>query len=91
MQRWQYRIVNLGALFAAERLVAALGQLGAEGWELVTVYDKTINGFAGFESGFALCKRSVADGAEPEGPWAEVLSFVDGRMTQGTAVEPGWT
>jgi hypothetical protein len=71
MTRWQYHIVNLRAFHAKDRLVRALGALGKEGWELVAIYDKSSNWLAGMEKGFALFKRPVADGAEPEGPWAE--------------------
>jgi hypothetical protein len=70
MVRWQYRVVNIGAYFAHERLVQTLGALGQDGWELVTIYDKASNWFDGMEKGFALFKRAVPDGEEPIGPWA---------------------
>lgn len=44
--------------------------MGAEGWELVHVYDKASNWFANLEKGFVLFKRPVASDAEPVGPWA---------------------
>jgi hypothetical protein len=69
--RWQYRIVNLGAFFTGERLQSTLARLGAEGWELIAVYDKASNWIAAMEKGFALFKRPVApdESAPPDG-WA---------------------
>lgn len=37
----------------------------AAGWELVAVYDKASNWFAGLEKGFVLMKRPVPTGVEP--------------------------
>jgi hypothetical protein len=79
VQRWQYRVVNVGAFFAAGRLVSTLAHLGEEGWELITIYDKSSNWLANMEKGFALFKRPVAEGEEPEGPWADVVSPVDAK------------
>lgn len=71
MPRFQYRVVNLGMFFAQDRMVSALGSMGAAGWELVGIYDKSSNWLQGMEKGFALFKREVADGQDPEGPWAD--------------------
>lgn len=57
--RWQYAVVGLGSFRALDRLTDTLGRLGAEGWELVTVYDKASNWFA-VEKGFMLFRRPVA-------------------------------
>ena len=73
MQRWQYRVIDLGIFFTGERLVRVLGELGAEGWELVAIYDKNSNWIAGLEKGFALLRRDVPDGSEPDGPWGALL------------------
>lgn len=70
--RWQYRIVNTGTFSTPERLGMAMSYFGQNGWELVTVYDKASNWFQGWEKGFALFKRPVPPGDEPEGGWAEV-------------------
>ena len=72
-QRWQYAVVNVGTFNTAERLVTILGKLGADRWELVHVYDKASNWLTGMEKGFALFKRPVADGDEPDGGWAVTL------------------
>ena len=50
----------------------ALAHLGEHGWELIGVYDKSSNWWQGMEKGFALFKRSVADGEEPDGGWCVV-------------------
>src|SRR5207244_1940641 len=60
----------------------ALGQLGEEGWELVTVYDKASNWLNGMEKGFALFKRPVPEDAEPDGPWAAAY------IVAGTGSQP---
>ena len=54
----------------------ALGESGKDGWELISVYDKSSNWFVGMEKGFMLFKRSVARGAtlRPE-EWCETYSF----------------
>lgn len=57
--RWEYRVIDIGVLFARERLQQNLDQLGDAGWELVTVFDKTSNWLAGMEKGFLLFKRPV--------------------------------
>jgi len=77
MARWQYHVVNLGTINAAERMSAAFGHLGSEGWELVAMYDKSSNWLAGMEKGFAIFKRSVPDGEEPDGPWGQSKSAAD--------------
>ena len=84
MTRWQYTVVNLGMFFAGDRLVSTLARLGADGWELVTIYDKSSNWLAGMEKGFALFKRPVPDGQAADGPWARSLSSSGG--TPGSAV-----
>lgn len=71
MTRWQYRIVNLGAFNAAQRLGMALAYFGERGWELTVVYDKASNWLAEMEKGFMIFKRPVPQGAEPDGPWTE--------------------
>lgn len=75
MKRYQYRIVQLGMFNAVERMAAAFAQLGEQGWELVAMYDKSSNWWQGLEKGFALFKREVAPGEEPNGDWC----IVDGR------------
>jgi hypothetical protein len=67
---WQYQIIDLGLFSAAERMTSAFGVLGSEGWELITVFDKSSNWIAGGEKGFAIFKRRVPAGIEPEEPWA---------------------
>ena len=71
--RWQYRTVDLGIFWARERMVGVLARLGATGWELVAIYDKSSNWLQGLEKGFALFKRAVPEGQEPEGAWAEAI------------------
>jgi hypothetical protein len=68
--RWQYRVVNMGMFNAPERLAFVLGHLGAQGWELMHVYDKMSNWIQSAEKGFAIFKRVVLPGEDPEGPWA---------------------
>lgn len=70
--RWQYRVVDIGAFSTHDKMRLALGHLGEDGWELVTVYDKASNSMVGFENGFMLFKRPVQTGEEPTGAWAEV-------------------
>jgi hypothetical protein len=68
--RWQYRVVNIGLFNAPQRLAMVLGQLGAQGWELVHVYDKASNWVQQSENGLAIFKRPVAPDEHPEGAWA---------------------
>lgn len=75
MTRWQYTLVSVGTFSNRERMVEALGSLGADGWELAATYDKASNWFAGFEKGFLLFKREVPDGAEPVGPWCAEFQY----------------
>lgn len=84
MTRWQYKVVNLGMFFAGDRLVQTLGRLGADGWELITIYDKSSNWLANMEKGFALFKRPVAAGDSPDGPWASAMF----AGASGTGVTP---
>lgn len=53
--------------------MGSLSRLGASGWELVAIYDKTSNWMTGLEKGFALFKRAVPDGEEPQGAWADAM------------------
>ena len=68
MRRFQYQVVNVGMFNAAERMVRVFGHLGERGWELVGMYDKSSNWFNQMEKGFALFKREVPEGEEPDGP-----------------------
>ena len=86
MPRFQYHIVNLGMFKAADRMVKAFAHLGAHGWELVGMYDKASNWFSDMEKGFAVFKREVPDGEEPDGPWAE-WQFAD---EVGETKDPNW-
>jgi hypothetical protein len=71
MARWQYQIVNLGTFGVADRMANAFGVLGSQGWELVALHDKASNWLGGMEKGFAVFKREVVDGEEPDwwGRW----------------------
>jgi hypothetical protein len=86
-QRWQYRIVNLGVIDTAPRLQRVLGQLGAEGWELITVYDKASN-WSRAEKGFALFKRPVPEGDEPT-EWAILSDETVGAVNNDRKAD-GW-
>ena len=46
-ERWQYALVNVGMFQSRERMAATLDAAGANGWELVTVYDKASNWLSG--------------------------------------------
>ena len=61
--RWQYGVINIGIFKAMDRMQRVLGVAGGDGWELVTVYDKTSNWTAG-EKGFMLFKRAVPEGVK---------------------------
>lgn len=63
--KWQYAVVNVGMFNSPERMADVLAQAGSSGWELVTVYDKASNWFAGMEKGFMLFKRPVPRGTTP--------------------------
>jgi hypothetical protein len=71
--RWQYQVIDVGVFDTGQRLTNALAQLGAAGWELVQVVDKSSNWLAGLERGIAIFRRPVPDGEEPGGPWAELV------------------
>ena len=71
VKRFQYRIVGLGTFNVAEKMVGTFAHLGSNGWELVGIFDKSSNWITAYEKGFALFKREVPEGVEPEGPWAE--------------------
>lgn len=64
--RWQYAVVNLGMFNSPERMSETLATAGANGWELVTIYDKTSNWWVAMEKGFMLLKRPVPDGVTPD-------------------------
>jgi hypothetical protein len=74
--RFQYRVINIGSFTSVARMQQALGESGKDGWELISVYDKSSNWFIGLEKGFMLFKRSVARGTtlRPE-EWCETYSF----------------
>lgn len=59
----------MGMFNAADRMADSFGALGAEGWELVALHDKSSNWLTSMEKGFAVFKRAVPDDAEPDGPW----------------------
>lgn len=80
---WQYAIVNIGSFKTGDRLLTVLGVLGAERWELVHVYDKASNWFAGFEKGFVLFKRPVPAGEKPDGGWALTFDANGRRVVPG--------
>lgn len=84
-RRWQYVVANVGMFDADTRLPRVLAFMGATGYELITVYDKSSNWFANMEKGFMLFKREVPDGEEPTGPWCGVLDHL--TMTMKEAVE----
>ena len=86
MRRFQYQVVNVGMFNAAERMVRVFGHLGERGWELVGMYDKSSNWFNQMEKGFALFKREVPEGEEPDGPWAQWQYADDVDQTQ----DPNW-
>jgi hypothetical protein len=71
-------------------MVKAFTVLGSSGWELVTIYDKSSNWFGGMEKGFALFKREVADGAEPDGPWAIFLQAGQVGQADSPENDPNW-
>ena len=74
--RCQYRVINIGSFTSVARMQHALGESGKDGWELISVYDKSSNWFTGMEKGFMLFKRSVPRGTtlRPE-EWCETYSF----------------
>jgi hypothetical protein len=84
--RWQYAVANIGVVDAASRLAAVLGRLGADGWELVGVFDKASNVFSGMEKGFVLFKRPVGPAEEAEGGWAVQVDR-HGRIVPATAAQ----
>lgn len=65
-QRWQYAVAGIGSLNTPGRMAQVLTVAGSAGWELVGVYDKASNWFAGMEKGFMLLKRPVPAGTTPE-------------------------
>ena len=64
--RWQYAVVNLGMFNSPERMGETLAVAGANGWELVTIYDKTSNWWTAMEKGFMLLKRPVPNDVTPD-------------------------
>lgn len=74
--RWQYGVVNIGMFGALDRMRAVFGELGKQGWELVTVYDKASNWMASMEKGFMLFKRPVPPGERlADDEWCIALSM----------------
>ena len=74
--RWQYGVVNIGAFKALGRMGEVLGHLGSEGWELITVYDKSSNWISNMEKGFMMFKRPVAPGVRlPDDHWCITLTM----------------
>jgi hypothetical protein len=65
-ERWQYATINTGMFNTGERLAKMLGLAGEAGWELVGIYDKSSNWFAGMEKGFMAFRRRVPAGVEPK-------------------------
>jgi hypothetical protein len=91
LTRWQYRVVNVGMFSSPQRLTLALGQLGAQGWELVHVYDKMSNWFQGMEKGFALFKRAVVPGEQQDREWAAWAYPTSRRLRRAPRGTPeGW-
>jgi hypothetical protein len=88
MNRFQYRIVNMGMFNAADRMATVFGALGSQGWELVGMYDKSSNWFNAMEKGFALFKRVVAEGEEPDGAWAEWTMAAEHRPSPPGGQKP---
>ena len=62
--RFQYAVVEVGALDARQQLAGTLAQAGSRGWELVSVHDRASNWFGGPERGFVVFKRDIPDGVE---------------------------
>jgi uncharacterized protein DUF4177 len=87
--RWQYRVVNVGMFNAPERLTNILGELGADGWELVHVYDKASNWFANMEKGLAIFKRPVPASEKPDGPWASWTRAPIGGSREALSADGG--
>lgn len=74
--RWQYGVVNIGMFASMDRMEEVLAAAGEQGWELITIYDKSSNWFANMEKGFMLLKRPVPAGVrltEPE--WCITISM----------------
>ena len=88
--RWQYAVANLGTFGAAERLHEVLGKLGADGWELVGVYDKSSNWLAGMEKGFAMLKRPVYPGENPDEGWAVQVDRDGNFLPQEPSTDVPW-
>ena len=73
--RWQYGVVNIGMFKAMDRMNSVFARLGSEGWELISIYDKSSNWLAGMEKGFMLFKRPVQPGIELlPSEWCRTLS-----------------
>jgi hypothetical protein len=63
-QRFQYAVVGVGLFKSPERMAEVLSSAGENGWELVTVYDKASNWWAGMEQGLMLLKRPIPEDVE---------------------------
>jgi hypothetical protein len=73
--RWQYGVVNIGMFSAMDRMKSVFESLGSDGWELVTIYDKSSNWLSGMEKGFMLFKRPVAPGIRLKpGQWCRSIT-----------------
>jgi hypothetical protein len=73
MIRWQYRIINLGESIPRTRVPKALAFSGAEGWELIDIYDRDTSVPSGMDKAYMMFKRPVPEGAQPEGGWSQTI------------------
>lgn len=55
---WEYRIVDLGRV-RESKIEGELNGLGAEGWEIVTIFGKAGNLAGGLTKAIAVLKRPV--------------------------------
>ena len=77
--RWQFGVVNIGVHFAVPRMMAVLQEAGEQGWQLISIYDKTTSFMpsVGAEKGFMLFKRPVPAGVRlEEAQWCITFSMV---------------
>jgi len=82
--RWQYGVINIGAYNATERTQAVLGQAGANGWQLVSIYDKASNWQSGMEKGFMLLRKPVPAGVRlDDAEWCMTISMANDRVKGG--------
>jgi len=79
--RWQYGVINIGAYNAMERMQAVLGQAGANGWQLISIYDKASNWQSGVEKGFMLLRKPVPPGVRlDDAEWCMTISMANDRV-----------